>query len=103
MPEFSYEALTDAGTPTRGVLSAANSEDAISKIRQLGLFPTSVREAKKREKQKESREEKANRKNESKYERLYDEEKSNTGVYIFIGLIFAIATFFLGILVGRGI
>jgi len=46
MPTFVYEALNDAGKPEKGTISASNSEDAISRIRSKGYFPTSVREQK---------------------------------------------------------
>jgi len=46
MPTFVYEALNDAGKPERGQIVAANSEDAIARIRSKGFFPTSVREQK---------------------------------------------------------
>jgi len=46
MPTFVYEALNDAGKPERDTIVAANSEDAIARIRGKGLFPTSVREQK---------------------------------------------------------
>ncbi|MCC7146646.1 MAG: type II secretion system F family protein [Phycisphaeraceae bacterium] len=46
MPSFQYEALNESGKPQKGVVSAASSEDAISRIRSQGLFPTSVREQK---------------------------------------------------------
>jgi type IV pilus assembly protein PilC len=46
MPTFAYEALNDAGQPEKGAITAANSEDAIARIRGKGYFPTSVREQK---------------------------------------------------------
>jgi type IV pilus assembly protein PilC len=46
MPTFIYEALTEGGKPTKGTIVAANSEDAIARIRAQVLFPTSVREQK---------------------------------------------------------
>lgn len=46
MPTFLYEALNDAGKPEKGTITAANSEDAIARIRSKGYFPTSVREQK---------------------------------------------------------
>jgi type IV pilus assembly protein PilC len=46
MPTFQYEALDEAGKPQKGNISAANSEDAIARIRSQGMFPTSVREQK---------------------------------------------------------
>ncbi len=46
MPTFVYDALNDAGKPEKGSITAANSEDAIARIRSKGYFPTSVREQK---------------------------------------------------------
>lgn len=46
MPTFQYEALDEAGKPQKGSISAANSEEAIARIRSQGFFPTSVREQK---------------------------------------------------------
>ncbi len=42
MPNFNYVALDARGQSTEGVLEAANSNEAISQLRQAGLFPTSV-------------------------------------------------------------
>ncbi|MBL4702202.1 MAG: type II secretion system F family protein, partial [Phycisphaeraceae bacterium] len=50
MPTYVYEALNDAGKPEKGTIVAANSEDAIARIRSKGHFPTSVREQKVRKK-----------------------------------------------------
>lgn len=46
MPTFQYEALNEAGKPEKGSVNAANSEEAIARIRSQGFFPTSVREQK---------------------------------------------------------
>lgn len=46
MATFTYEALDAAGKPRKGELDAANSDDAIKKIKGQGYFPTSVRERK---------------------------------------------------------
>ncbi|NBC11697.1 MAG: type II secretion system F family protein [Planctomycetes bacterium] len=46
MPTFQYEALNEAGKPQKGEITAANSEEAIARIRSQGFFPTSVREQK---------------------------------------------------------
>ncbi len=50
MPTFQYEALNQAGQPQKGVIEAANNEDAISRIKAQGFFPTNVREKKVRKK-----------------------------------------------------
>ncbi len=46
MPTFVYEALNESGQPKKGQVTAANSEEAIAKIRSRGYFPSSVREQK---------------------------------------------------------
>ncbi len=46
MPTFQYEALNESGKPQKGEIAAANSEEAIARIRSQGFFPTSVREQK---------------------------------------------------------
>lgn len=48
MPTFQYEALDETGKQQKGSISAANSEEAITRIRSQGYFPTSVREQKAR-------------------------------------------------------
>ncbi len=46
MATFQYEALNAAGKPQKGAVDAGSSEEAIQRIKQQGLFPTSVREQK---------------------------------------------------------
>ncbi len=46
MPNYTYEALNEAGKPQRGTITAVSSEEAIARIRSQGYFPTSVREQK---------------------------------------------------------
>ncbi|MEM6260182.1 MAG: type II secretion system F family protein, partial [Planctomycetota bacterium] len=46
MPTYQFEALNDAGKPQKGTINAANSDEAIARIRSQGFFPTSVREQK---------------------------------------------------------
>lgn len=48
--EFMYEALEAGGGPTEGTLAAKDSKDAIQQIRDMGLFPTKVREILREEK-----------------------------------------------------
>ena len=45
MPTFQYEAMNNVGQPMKGNVDAASSEDAISKIRAMGNFPTKIRES----------------------------------------------------------
>ena len=44
MPTFQYEAMNSVGQAVKGEIDAAGTEEAISKIRALGNFPTKVRE-----------------------------------------------------------
>ncbi len=46
MPTYIYEALNKKGQPSKGEMQAGSSEEAIAKIRGIGLFPSSVREQK---------------------------------------------------------
>jgi type IV pilus assembly protein PilC len=43
MPVFQYEAMDSRGQEVRAEVEAANQEEAITKIRALGQFPTQVR------------------------------------------------------------
>ena len=42
MKEYSYKALTGDAQGTVGTVFAENNEEAISKIREMGLFPTKI-------------------------------------------------------------
>jgi type IV pilus assembly protein PilC len=44
MPTYQYEALNNLGQQTKGTIEAASNEEAISKIRSMGSFPTKIRE-----------------------------------------------------------
>lgn len=44
MPTYIYEAISPAGQETKGEIDALNTEDAIVKIREQGLFPTKIKE-----------------------------------------------------------
>ncbi|MFU8828350.1 MAG: type II secretion system F family protein [Phycisphaerales bacterium] len=46
MPSFAYQALDKSGKQQKGTIDAANSEEAIQRIKLQGYFPTSVREQK---------------------------------------------------------
>jgi type IV pilus assembly protein PilC len=52
MPTFQYEALNAAGKQQRGTIEASNSEEAIQRIRNQQLFPTTVKPAKSSKKEK---------------------------------------------------
>jgi len=44
MPTFQYEAMNAAGQEVKDQIDAASSEDAIAKIRNLGYFPTKIKQ-----------------------------------------------------------
>ncbi len=44
MPTFAYEAMNQSGQEVKDEIEAISSEDALSKIRNLGYFPTRIRE-----------------------------------------------------------
>jgi len=44
MPVFTYEAMNSVGQTVKGELSATTSEEAITKVRAMGNFPTKIRE-----------------------------------------------------------
>ncbi|HAU36428.1 MAG TPA: pilus assembly protein PilC [Phycisphaerales bacterium] len=44
MATFTYEALNSVGQPVKGEVDATSSEDAISKVRAMGNFPTKIKE-----------------------------------------------------------
>ncbi|MFA6135353.1 MAG: type II secretion system F family protein [Phycisphaerae bacterium] len=44
MPTFTYEAMNSVGQSVKGEISAATSEEAITKVRAMGNFPTKIKE-----------------------------------------------------------
>jgi type IV pilus assembly protein PilC len=44
MPTFTYEAMNQAGQDVKDEIDAISTEDALAKIRNLGYFPTRIRE-----------------------------------------------------------
>ena len=44
MPKYTYVALDARGAETRGEIEADNQTTALSRIREKGMFPTSVNE-----------------------------------------------------------
>jgi len=44
MPTYHYEAMDSKGQEVKDVIEALSNEEAISKIRNLGYFPTKIRE-----------------------------------------------------------
>ena len=58
MPKFAYKALNKEGKQIFGVLQADSQALAINDVRSLGLYPTMVREATKRDEKKSRKEKK---------------------------------------------
>src|SRR5271165_2916316 len=46
MPKFSYVAMDSRGKETKGTLEVANQNEAITRIKEMGFFPTKVVEDK---------------------------------------------------------
>jgi len=44
MPTYTYEAMNSVGQAVKGSVDAGSNEEAISKIRQMGNFPTKIKE-----------------------------------------------------------
>ena len=44
MAVFIYEAMNRSGQQVKAELEASSTDDALAKIRNLGLFPTRIRE-----------------------------------------------------------
>ncbi len=44
MPTYTYEAMSQAGQEVKDEIEAVTTEDALAKIRNLGYFPTRIRE-----------------------------------------------------------
>src|SRR6266511_643997 len=47
MPKFNYVAMDSRGKETKGTLEVANQNEAISRLKEMGYFPTKVVEAEK--------------------------------------------------------
>ena len=45
MATFQYEAMNSVGQAVKGAVDATSSEEAITKIRAMGNFPTKIKEA----------------------------------------------------------
>ncbi len=45
MPTFSYVAMDAHGKETRGTLDVANQNEAIGRVKEMGLFPTKIVQA----------------------------------------------------------
>ena len=45
MPVFTYEAMDAKGKPTKGTLEVANQNEALTRLKEMGFFPTKVVES----------------------------------------------------------
>src|SRR2546421_12410618 len=45
MPKFNYVAMDSRGKETKGTLEVASQNEAISRLKEMGYFPTKVSEA----------------------------------------------------------
>ena len=56
MPVFTYEAMDAKGKPVKGTLpDVANQNEALSRLKEMGFFPTKVVEADKGKDKKDSK------------------------------------------------
>jgi type IV pilus assembly protein PilC len=53
MPKFNYVAMDSRGKETKGSLEVANQSEAITRLKEMGFFPTKVVEAQEKAKDKE--------------------------------------------------
>jgi type IV pilus assembly protein PilC len=58
MPKFAYKAMNKEGKETFGVVEAENQALAINDVRQLGLYPTNIRAARKSDEKRARKEKK---------------------------------------------
>jgi|2_EtaG_2_1085320.scaffolds.fasta_scaffold15442_5 hypothetical protein len=97
MATYMYEALDQSGCPQRGAVNASSSDDAISRIRDKELFPTSVRISKNKRDLETVIDEGC------KVNPVVFELKSNNWYWFALGVAFVAGLFFLiGICVGSG-
>jgi type IV pilus assembly protein PilC len=50
MPKYNYIALDNRGNETKGVIEVASQNEAIGRVKEMGLFPTKITEADKADK-----------------------------------------------------
>src|SRR6202012_3979972 len=50
MPRFNYVALDTRGNETKGSIDVGSQNEAIGRVKEMGLFPTKITEAEKEEK-----------------------------------------------------
>jgi len=55
MPKFNYVAMDSRGKETKGVLEVANQNEAVGRLKEMGVFPTKVVEATEKTKDKEGK------------------------------------------------
>ena len=48
MPRFNYVALDNRGNETKGSIDVGSQNEAIGRVKEMGLFPTKITEGKKR-------------------------------------------------------
>ena len=51
MPKFNYVAMDSRGKETKGTLDVGSQNEAISRLKEMGYFPTKVVEAEKPKKE----------------------------------------------------
>ncbi|HKI70101.1 MAG TPA: type II secretion system F family protein, partial [Verrucomicrobiae bacterium] len=59
MPKFSYVAMDKGGKETKGTLDVASQNEAIGRVKEMGLFPTKIVEVEKKAKGKADKKGKA--------------------------------------------
>ena len=59
MPKFNYVAMDQRGKETKGTLDVANQNEAITRLKEMGYFPTKVTEAEKPKAEKKGKSGKA--------------------------------------------
>ena len=47
MPKFNYVAMDSRGKETKGTLEVASQNEAIGRVKEMGLFPTKIVEVEK--------------------------------------------------------
>src|SRR5262245_45878434 len=66
MPKYSYVAMDSRGKETKGTLDVSTQNEAISRVKEMGLFPTKIVEVEKEKKDKPEKTAKATGKAKSK-------------------------------------
>ncbi len=55
MPKFTYVAMDKVGKETKGTLEVANQNEAIGRVKEMGLFPTKIVELDKEKPEKKGK------------------------------------------------